>query len=493
MIPFVERHDLWSAAQNAAVDEVVRAIEHERLELVRFAFADQHGIVRGKTLVASEAVRAMRAGVGMVGTVLLKDTSHRTVWPVFEAAAGFATPEFEGAADVVLVADPLSFKRLPWAPGTGWLLCNAHFADGRPVPYDTRWQCARALRALAEAGYDYVAGLEVECYLFRLEDPRLAPQDAGWPGEPPQVSLLEAGYQLLTEQRYDQLEPALEIVRRNAQGLGLALRSMEVELGPSQVEFVFEPMRGMEAADAMILFRSAAKQSLRRAGYHASFMCRPRIPNVMSSGWHLHQSLVGRADRGASAAAQRPGAVGTNALMPDRAGGDPLSPLGMRFLAGLLAHARGAAAFAAPTINAYRRYRANSLAPDRAVWGRDNRGAMLRVVGGPSDPATRIENRAGEPAANPYLYIASQVHAGLDGVVRELDPGPSADAPYRTQAQMLPRSLAEALDALADDTAMRAGFGADFVDYFLRIKRAEIARFEQEVTDWEHREYLDLF
>ncbi len=478
--PFVERLGLWSPAQQAAAAEVARRIEADGLEQVRFAFADQHGIVRGKTVVAAEAAHAMRAGVGMVGTVLLKDTSHRTVWPVFARGGGFRTPEFEGAADVVLVADPATFATLPWSPRTGWVLCQAHFADGRPVPFDTRHQCARALARLGEAGFDYVAGLEVEFYVFRVEQPRLAPEDSGWPGTPPEVSLLESGYQLLTEQRYDQLEPALDILRRDVQALGLPLRSMEVELGPSQVEFVFGPMTGLAAADAMVLFRNAAKQSLRRHGYHASFMCRPRIPNVMSSGWHLHQSLARRAD-------------GANVFAPAAGDAQPLSDTGRRFLAGLLAHARGAAAFAAPTINAYRRYRPNSLAPDRALWGRDNRGAMLRVVGGAGDPATRIENRAGEPAANPYLYFASQLHAGLDGLERALEPGPSADAPYETDAPMLPRSLAEALAALAQDETMRAGFGPDFVDYFVRLKQAEIARFEQEVTEWEQREYFDLF
>ena len=79
--------------------------------------------------------------------------------------------------------------------------------------------------------------------------------------------------------------------------------------------------------------------------------------------------------------------------------------------------------FATPTINGYRRYRPYSLAPDRAIWGRDNRGVMLRVLGGTGDPATRLENRVGEPAANPYLYLASQVLSGLDGIDRKLDPG----------------------------------------------------------------------
>jgi glutamine synthetase len=118
---------------------------------------------------------------------------------------------------------------------------------------------------------------------------------------------------------------------------------------------------------------------------------------------------------------------------------------------------------------------------------------MLRVLGGPGDPATRIENRIGEPAANPYLYFASQIVCGLDGVRRKLDPGAPEQTPYDSKAALLPRSLEEALAALKNDAVLKDGFGAGFVDYYCRIKEAEIARFNAEVTEWEHREYFDLF
>ena len=281
------------------------------------------------------------------------------------------------------------------------------------------------------------------------------------------------------------LDPAVAILRRGVAALGLPLRSVEVELGPSQCEFTFRPLTGLAAADAMILFRSAVKQIARRNGYLASFMCRPALPNVMSSGWHLHQSLIDRKTR-------------RNAFTDK----DGLSPLGRHYLAGLLEHAQGAAAFTTPTINGYKRYRAYSLAPDRAIWARDNRGVMMRLLGQPGEASTHLENRAGEPAANPYLYIASQVYAGLDGIAGKRDPGPSADTPYEAKAVSLPRELGEAVAALRNDKVFRAGFGDAFVDYYAHIKEAELARFRKEqggeahaadVTPWEQREYLDLF
>ena len=114
--------------------------------------------------------------------------------------------------------------------------------------------------------------------------------------------------------------------------------------------------------------------------------------------------------------------------------------------------------------------------PIQAIWAKDNRGVMIRVLGEPGDPSTHLENRVGEPLANPYLYMASQIHAGLDGIARKLVPGPSADAPYKTSAEPLPKSLAESLAALKDSACFRSGFGDVFVDYHLRIKAAEIAR-----------------
>jgi len=478
-LSFVARHALWSDEQKEAARRLRRMVEEKNLETIRLSFADQHGILRGKTLVASEALASLESGCTITTTMLAKDTAHRTVFPVFAAGGGFGMKEMEGAADVLMVPDPTTFRVLPWSPATGWVLCDIHFGDGRPVPFSTRALYRSVLNRLAERGYDFVAGLEVEFHIYKLDDPKLAPEDAGQPGQPPSVSLLSHGYQYLTEQRYDQMEPALDIIRRDITALGLPLRSVEVEFGPSQCEFTFAPRRGLEPADNMVLFRSAVKQIARRHGFHATFMCRPKLPNAFASGWHLHQSLASRA-------------TGENAFAA-KEGSAPLSDHGRCYLAGLLEHARASTVFTTPTINGYKRYRSYSLAPDRAIWGKDNRGVMIRVLGDAGDGATRLENRIGEPAANPYLYMASQIVSGLDGIDRKRDPGPSADTPYETKADLLPKSLREAVTALNDDPFFRQALGAEFVDYYVHIKNAEIERFQADVSDWEHREYFEMF
>jgi glutamine synthetase len=253
------------------------------------------------------------------------------------------------------------------------------------------------------------------------------------------------------------------------------------------VEAVFDATDALTAADNMVLFRNAVKMALRRAGYHATFMCRPPFPNIMSSGWHLHQSLVD-AKTGRNVFRREAPAPGSDASQAAHT----LSELGEHYLAGLLAHAAGMTVFCTPTANGFGRFRPNALAPQSILWGRDNRGAMLRVVGECGDESTRIENRIGEPAANPYLYLASQIHAGLDGIARRLKAPPATDAPYAGAGESLPTSLGAALQALESDTVLCEAFGRDFIHYFSRIKQSEQQRFEaaEDKDEFQRREYF---
>jgi glutamine synthetase len=489
MSSFAQRCGIHDAAREQALRRTTRLIDESGLELVRFAWCDLHGVTRGKTLVASAAARALRDGVGMVSTLMLKDTSDRTAFKVFEPGGTSDLPGFEFASNLMLLCDPESFRQLPWTPKTGWMLGQPWFQDGQPVELDTRRVLQRALARLAEAGFAMKCGLEIEFHIYRIEssNAQLDPAQADWPGAPPAVSMIHPGYNLLTETWYDMAEEPLRIVQKTAQALGLPLLSLEIELGPSQVEAVFEATDALTAADNMVLFRNAVKQTLRRAGYHATFMCRPPFPNIMSSGWHLHQSLVGLPDGHNLFCidASPPGCACNDAR-------STLSELGAHYLAGLLEHARAMAVFCTPTVNGFGRFRPNALAPQSILWGRDNRGAMLRVIGQCGDPATRIENRIGEPAANPYLYLASQIHAGLDGIERRLIAPLATEAPYSDGADKLPTSLGEALEALRADTVLTAGIGPAFINYFIRIKQAELLRWEQagDKDEFQRREYF---
>jgi glutamine synthetase len=158
-----------------------------------------------------------------------------------------------------------------------------------------------------------------------------------------------------------------------------------------------------------------------------------------------------------------------------------------------------ASVFTTPTLNGYRRRTPFSLAPDRATWGIDNRAAMLRVQGAPGDSSTHVENRIGEPAANPYLFMASQLIAGMDGLARGLDPGEPEIAPYAAEhCPLLPKTLMEAVELTRTSPLYREAFGDGFVDWLLGLKDFEIKRFleaekewdPENVSEWEHREYF---
>ncbi len=459
---FVARHGLWGDAEHAAAAQVRRVVDEHGIELVRVAFCDQHGVLRGKTFARDAFWSVLEGGATAPSSLLLKDTSGASVYPVFAPGGGIGVPGLAGAGDVVLVADPTTFRVLPWAPRTGWVLCDLHLPDGAAVPLSTREIGRRALARLAERGHDLRVGVELEFQVFSATDP--AP--------------LTRGRQLLHEEALDGLDDVVQLLHTTLVALDLPLRSVELEFGASQMEITLAPVDGLAAADAVVLARTAIRQVCRRHGYRATFMARP-LGSDVSSGWHLHQCLVERA-------------TGANAFVPDRPG-EPLSPLGRRYLGGLLAHAPAAAVLTTPTVNGYKRFQRFSLAPDRVVWGVDNKGAMIRVVGGHGDPATRLENRSGEPAANPYLYLASQVLSGLAGIDAGLDPGPPVEDPYDADAPRLPVELSAALDALRADAVLTAGLGPEVVDWIITLKRAEVERYRSAVSAWEQREYGELF
>ena len=466
--------------RHEAASEVLAEVSSRGLHSIRLAFADQHGILRGKTLRADLLANAMDDGMGITSALLLKDTGQNNIYPVWGEGAGLDQQSMTGAGDMIMLPDPSTFRVVPWAPGTGWLLCDLFTPQAEPVVFATRRLCALAERQMEQGGYDFRAGLEIEFHLYKLDDPSLAITDTRAAAARLELSHTHLGRMYLVEQRFDQIEPFLELLRQDLTALGLAPRSMEVELGPSQVELTFSPTSGLEVADQAVLLRSAVKQISHRHGLHATFMGRPNIGGSFSSGWHLHQSLVEVS-------------TGNNLFVPSFQ--DQLvSEIGGHYVAGLLRYASESCLLTTPTVTGYKRFQPQSLAPDRVAWGRQHRGAMLRVIGGVGDPATRIENRVGDSAANPYLFLASQMLSGLAGLEAAEAPPEATESPYEDAAgPLLPRNLGRAIAAFESSEFYRQALGEEFVDYLATLKRGEWNRFMSTVTDWEHREYFELF
>jgi glutamine synthetase len=485
---FIEQHGLWSEEQRAQARELRKRLEREPLELVRIAWADPHGASRAKAVSLPVFFDALENGYNINVATTTLDSAGGRVFKSFTPGGGMGLDEMTGSPNLVVVPDPSTFRVLPWAPGVGWVLTDEYFRDGKPFHFSPRHLLRRQVARLAQKKMALMVGLEVEWYLARLAETQLSEEHVGIPGvrgRAIRTTPIEPGYSYHSETNMDIMQPVFGELARTYAALGLPLRSLENEWGPGQVECTFSAARALPTADDLVLFRTATRQVCRRLGCFATFMARPALKGYYASGWHLHQSLVDDA--------------GKNVF----AGSELLSTIGQSYLAGLLEHAVASTVFATPTVNGYRRFRPNSLAPDRASWGFDHRGTMLRVLGGRGDPATRLENRVGEPAANPYLYIASQIVAGLDGIERKLEPGARDDDPYAADRPMLPADLGQALDALEASALYRRQFGDVFVDYYLKLKRNELGRYrkwldenrvaESEPTEWEQNEYFDFF
>jgi glutamine synthetase len=491
---FIEKHGLWTAEQSAQAAELRQRLEREKLQFVRLAWADPHGASRAKAVTVPAFLASLSSGYNINVATTTLDSANARTFSSFTRGGGMGLDEMTGSPNLVIVPDPATFRVLPWAPGgVGWILCDEYFKTGVSFHFSPRHLLRQQLKRLSERGMGLVVGLEVEWYLLRCAESRLGDEHVGGPGvrgRPIATHPPEPGYSYHSETNLDLMQDVLTALADAYGKIDLPLRSVENEWGPGQIECTFAPRTALNAADNLLLFRTATRQLCRRLDHFATFMCRPGLKGYYSSGWHLHQSLIDP--------------EGRNLLMPKRED-EPLSSLGRRFLGGILKYAAPAAAFTTPTVNGYRRFRPNSLAPDRATWCDDHRGVMIRVLGGAGDPATRLENRVGEPAANPYLYIASQIIAGLAGIDGEIDCGPPTDEPYISDRPPLPKSLIEALDALDRDQLFRSELGGVFVDYFLKLKRNEAGRFQRwleehgmdsgadETSAWEHNEYFDFF
>lgn len=490
---FIERHGIYNDEERAAATELLARIDELGLDAIRMTWPDQHGQLRGKSLSRDGFASALKGGNEITMAPYFFDSANGIVFNPFSPDGGFGVPELAGSPNVVMVADLSTFRVLPWAEGTGWVMCDLYSRNGSPFPFSPRSILKSTLSDLKSEGFELVTGLEIEWYLTRLLDDNLLNGSLGAPGiaaDAPIVAPVARGYSYLLDDHLDEVDDQLRPIRRAVQALGLPLRSFDDEWAPSQVETTFDVLPGLEAADAVTLFRMAVKQVAKRNGHVASFMCTPAIAGFYASGWHLHTSLID--------------VSGTNAFVPQE--GQALSDVGMHYIGGTLAHAQAASMFTTPTVNGYRRRRPYSLAPDRLTWGSDNRAALMRVISAAGDPSSHVENRVGEPSANPYLYIAAQAAAGLDGIRHKTDPGAASIDPYAADVPQLPQSLSEAITALDGSSFFREAFGNSFIDYLVTMKRFEVDRYEEwleenpdrdadvnGVTDWEHREYFEKF
>jgi glutamine synthetase len=401
--------------------------------------------------------------------------------------AGFAAgPMGQSPADpdMIAVPDPASYMVAPWQPKLAVLQCDIH-VEGQPWPYTPRLILKGMVDKARARGLVCNIGFEAEYFMVR------STPDGGIEVADP---LDRSAVPCYDAKGLTRMFDHLTTVSRYMNRLGWANYANDHEDANGQFEQNFAYADALTSADRLIFYRYMVHTLAHQAGLLATFMPKP-FADLTGSGLHMHSSLWD-AETGAELFAD-----------PADPRGLGLSAMAYHYIGGLIAHAPALAAVLCPTVNSYKRFGVGApqsgatWAPAYATYGGNNRTQMLRVP-----DAGRVENRGCDGSANPYLAVAAQLAAGLDGIDRGLDPGEpnrdnlhalSAEEVARRGIQVLPPTLLHAADALVGDDVLREALGktpdGDYVDYFAKVKREEFQAWHSVVTDWETERYLTLF
>jgi glutamine synthetase len=438
------------------VGAVIERLESQDIDVVRVSYSDMIGIDRGRDVLLSELPAALGHGLAFSRCVYHTSPMGDTI-PI---QGGIE----DGLPDILVKPDLSTLAPLPWEPGAMACLGDTFLADGTPAPESPRTVVSRVAEHLAQLKLQAVVGPELE-YFVCEPDASASTGFSRYANSPGNVYVVgrkgDPNGLLLRTLRYLR-EAGLQVTAANHE---YCAGQFEVNLNHSEL---------VDAADRAFRMKSAVQEIARHEGLLATFMAKP-FNDEGGSGFHLHVSLADES--------------GQN-VFGDPDGEYGLSETGRHAIAGVLRHAPAVAALANPTINSYKRFGPDTLAPWLIDWGLDNRSAMLRI---PPErgPGARMEVRLGDATANPYLIIAATAAAAYLGIRDKADlAAPLEGYGYDPKAApKLPQTLPAALDALEADTALTEVLGRYFVGSFLAYKRNEIERFERFVTDWEFREY----
>jgi glutamine synthetase len=434
-----------------------RALEERGIDVVRVAYADLIGTERGRDVLVRRLASTLGHGVAFCRTVY--GTS-----PMGDVIDIERDGLSAGLPDMLAVPDLATLRDLPWEPGVAHVLADAVNPDGTPAAEGPRQVLRAVADRFAELGLRPVIGPELEFFL--LDEDQASP--SGW------RRYGEAAGNVYVAGRKGDPEGVLLRMLRQLGDFGLDATAANHEFCSGQFEINLWHSEALDAADRAFRFKSAVKELARHEGKLATFMAKP-FNDEGGSGFHLHFSAVDGGGRN---------------VFDDPDAPDGLSGVARSAIAGILAHAPALAALANPTVNSYKRFGPDTLAPWLIDWGLDNRSAMIRI---PPErgAAARLEVRLGDASANPYLAIAGLLGAAYLGIRDGLTPPAPLDG-YGYDAEkspLLPQDLATSLAALEADADLAKLLGTRFVAAFRAYKANELMRFSRYVTDWEFREY----
>jgi glutamine synthetase len=320
----------------------------------------------------------------------------------------------------------------------------------------------RVLERCRELGYDPLIGIEYEFYLL----------------DPENHQPLFSGYHIFNTVRNSWV-PLIDRIVGEMRPYGVDITTANCEYAGSQWEITYRPGIGMAGPDRAFSFKNGVKELAKQEGLLATFMSKP-FADSSGSGAHTHMSLL-HLESGKTAISD-----------PDAPFG--LSQTACQFIAGQLRHARSMYALLAPTVNCLKRRRQHTFSPTNVSWGMEDRSAFVRIKGGTLE-SRHLENRAPSAMSNPYLASAAMLGAGILGILDELELEPSARPPAEEDESKppLPQTLEESLSLLEGDEKMVELLGSEFIEAYMVMRRHELQRLADHVTDWELEEYLELY
>jgi len=437
--------------------DVTAACERLRadgVDVVRVSYPDLIGVDRGRDVLLDVVPAALEHGLAFCRAVY--HTSP--MGDVVPVSGGLDA----GLPDILVYPDLSTLTPLPWEPGAAWCVGDVCTPDGAPAAEAPRTVAQRVAERVSGLGYTLSFGPELEFFVC-CQQP-----DGTWrryADEPGNVYVVG---------RKGDPEGLLLHMLRQLRDAGLRVTAANHEFSPGQFEINLGHSDLVDAADRSFRLKSAVQEIARHRGLLATFMAKP-FNDEGGSGFHVHVSVCD--------------ADGRN-VFGDPSCDDGLSVVGRHAIGGVLAHAPALSALLNPTINSYKRFGPDTLAPWLIDWGLDNRSAMVRV---PPERGVgaRMEVRLGDATANPYLAMAAVGAAVYLGIQDKIEP-PAKLEGYGydpSRSAVLPMRLGDSLAALEADADLTSVLGEYFVSSFLAYKRNEIERFERFVTDWEYREY----
>jgi glutamine synthetase len=437
-------------------------------DYILLQFTDLSGLLKGRTIPSAEAKNALTEGVTFDGSSVLADVRIEE-------------------SDMIMKPDADTFTVLPhyfYDKSVASFLCNIHQPDGTRYENDSRHICEKMIENASHQGYEPTAAAELEFYLVQKQA---------------DSTILPVENHVMDKQRYFDNTPGRDITESYRMDLTNALSTMGItverqhhEVGSAQNEITFKYADPITTADNIIRYKFAGKAvANKKYSWIATFMPKP-WQGKPGSGMHIHLGLSNAK-------------TGKNPFY-DEKGYASISQTCRYFIGGILEHARALSAIVASTINSYKRLVPGYEAPVYVAWSKTNRSALVRVPAFSHESEARIEFRCPDPLCNPYLAFAVVFEAGLDGIMKKIDPGDHVDANVyhldeterkKLGVGILPTSLKEALEEWENDDICARVLGRANTEKFKELKLQECQEYEtnspqdkNEVTPWEVQKYL---